>query len=61
MRSVDVEADGTTPHALVIRTDRSFSPARSGVSEDTRELALRLTSLTWMRTDDSGPRAGTAP
>lgn len=47
----EIDADSSAPHELVIRSDRSFSPASSGASSDSRTLALKLISLTWSRTD----------
>jgi hypothetical protein len=53
-QTFEIEADSTVPHVLVIRSDRSFSPASDGVSSDSRMLALKLTSLTWIRSGALG-------
>ena len=45
-RTYDVES-GDVPHTLLITTDRTFNPARSGQSADTRDLGLSLTGITW--------------
>jgi hypothetical protein len=54
----EVETDSVSPHVLVIRSDASFTPALSGLSSDTRSLALKLRSLTWTRASGAGPPTG---
>jgi hypothetical protein len=46
---------GDAPHTLVITTDRTFTPSRSGHSADTRELGVSLTNITWRRAGGGSP------
>jgi hypothetical protein len=43
------DVDGSGPHLLTLETSRTISPAKLGISGDTRELGLRLDRIVWLR------------
>jgi hypothetical protein len=43
------DVDGSGPHLLTLETSRTISPAKLGISGDTRELGLRLDRMVWLR------------
>lgn len=48
-RSYIVNSRSRAPDQLVIDVDQAFNPAKMHLSNDTRDLALQLHSLTWKR------------